>query len=290
MSPEHTQQPDAVFTREDLITRLRQLRVDSQLKGEVKANIWQLGYEQAGIETDIKRLEAVLDVLSELADIYPTAVALGGEAVPVLHSIATNPGKLSDVATQWLYDIGNTTQRRLKARAGKLLCPNCLARFAAHKVNLSWLNSMTYYGCRVCGQSRNVLEVQSVVVLDRQMQTTQRQKGGTLYANWFNRTALFDFDAVAIVRASDEDVERFALQVGNDTDELRASRYQAMRCVISPDCELSVNSWRILERMFGRVETGRKRKARSRPDLVTAEPAGQVGERALAMAIDTTAN
>lgn len=280
ISPGQAQQPDKAFSRQDLIEKLRQLRVNSQLRGNVKANIWQLSYEQLGIETDIKHLETVLDVLCQLADIYPAAVALGGEAVPVLHSIATNPGKLSDVATQWLYDIGNTTQRRLKVRAGKLLCPDCLARFGAHKVQLSWLSSVTYYGCRVCGQSRNVLEARSIVVLDRHMQTAQLQKRGTLYTNWFSRPTLFDFDAVAIVRAGDEDVERFALQVGNDMDELRTSRYQDMRCVVSPDCGLSANSWRILERMFGQVETGRKRKARPRPDLGGEEMTGRV-ERAL---------
>jgi hypothetical protein len=288
-SPAQAQLPDKDFSWADLVERLRQLRVDSQLKGEVRTNIWQLTYVQSGIETDIKHLEAVLEVLCQLADIYPAAVALGGEAVPALHSIATNPGKLRDVAKQWLYDISNTTRRRLKAQAAKLLCPDCLARFAAHKIHLSWLSSVTYYGCRVCGQSRNVLNVRSIAVLDRHMETAQIQKGESLYINWFSRPTLFDFDTVAIVRASDEDVERFALQVGNDMDELRKSRYQDMRCVISPDCELSANSWRILERMFGQVERGRKRKARSRPDFVSTELTGY-GEPVLEMAINTTAN
>jgi hypothetical protein len=31
---------------------------------------------------------------------------------------------------------------------------------------------------------------------------------------------LFDFDRVEIQQATDEEVERFAVQVGNDTDEL----------------------------------------------------------------------
>jgi hypothetical protein len=64
---------------------------------------------------------------------------------------------------------------------------------------------------------------------------------------------MFDFDEVEIVRATDQDVERFAIQVGNDTDPIRQPRYKQMQCIISPNCDLSVNTRRILERTFGTV-------------------------------------
>jgi hypothetical protein len=71
--------------------------------------------------------------------------------------------------------------------------------------------------------------------------------------NWLTHRKLFDFDEVEIAQTTDEDVERFAVQVGNDTDPKRKPRYQKMRCVVSSECQLSENTMRILERMFGTV-------------------------------------
>jgi hypothetical protein len=88
-------------------------------------------------------------------------------------------------------------------------------------------------------------------VLDNQAQAETSQNGQVLQANWLIRRQLFDFDAVKIIQATDEDVERFAVQVGNDTDPRRQGRYKDMRCVVSSDCELSENTMRILERTFG---------------------------------------
>ncbi len=85
------------------------------------------------------------------------------------------------------------------------------------------------------------------------MAVEQMTDGQTLRVSWFHRRELFDFDRVEIIQASDEEVERFAVQVGNDTDELRQPRYQGMVCIISSDCLLSENTVRILERMFGEV-------------------------------------
>jgi len=48
-------------------------------------------------------------------------------------------------------------------------------------------------------------------------------------------------------------VERFAVQVGNDTDPFRRPRYRQMRCVVKPECNLSENTLRILDSVFGQV-------------------------------------
>jgi hypothetical protein len=110
---------------------------------------------------------------------------------------------------------------------------------------------LTYYGCRICGQSGEFLEGRVVAVLDSRMDTERVQQDGTLRVNWLARRALFDFDEVEIVQATDEDVERFAVQVGNDTDDFRRSRYKEMSCTIVPDCRLSENTLRILKSTFG---------------------------------------
>ena len=90
-------------------------------------------------------------------------------------------------------------------------------------------------------------------MLDSDLALEKFQQNGILRVNWLEHRHLFDFDEVQIVQATDEDVERFAVQVGNDTDPTRKPRYPKMRCVILPECKLSENTMRILERMFGEV-------------------------------------
>ena len=77
-----------------------------------------------------------------------------------------------------------------------------------------------------------------------------------LEVNWLKRRKLFDFDGVKIIRATDEDVERFAIQVGNDTDVTRVWKYKQMDCLVFAGSELSENTMRILRRMFGQVNIG----------------------------------
>jgi hypothetical protein len=81
------------------------------------------------------------------------------------------------------------------------------------------------------------------------------RQNNVLKVNWLLWRKLFDFDEVHIIRATDEDAERFAVQIGNDTDELRKSRYSQMRCNISADCQLSPNTMRILQHTFGQVNS-----------------------------------
>ena len=73
-------------------------------------------------------------------------------------------------------------------------------------------------------------------------------------ANWLKYKTLFDFDMVEIINATDEDVERFVVQVGNDTDQTRKKRYKNMDCIVGLNCNLSENTIRILQRTFGQVK------------------------------------
>jgi hypothetical protein len=65
---------------------------------------------------------------------------------------------------------------------------------------------------------------------------------------------MFDFDRVEIIRASDEEVERFAMRVGNDTDPVRQGHYPQAQCVVRPGCRLSENTRRVLKKTFGQVK------------------------------------
>jgi hypothetical protein len=183
-------------------------------------------------------------------------VAMGGEATEALRALAsdkTNP--LWQAAIWLLASIEHETANRFAWRAADTHCPYCLANFEARPVNLSWGITFTYYGCRRCGQSREYLHhPQGVVaVLDDSGSEALVQRDGALRVNWLARRDLFDFDQVELIQATDEDIERFAVQVGNDTDSFRASNYKKMRCIIGPKCHVSENTIRILRRMFGKV-------------------------------------
>jgi hypothetical protein len=188
-------------------------------------------------------------------------VDLGGEATEPLRQMALErPGLWQGTAFWLLTRIERETANRFAWRLSDILCPHCLTRFGPRPVNLSWGITFTYYGCRVCGQSREFLEhlPQVVAVLDADWSEAQRRQESQLRLNWLIRRELFDFDRVEILHATDEDVERFAVQVGNDTDPFRQPRYQQMRCLmVGPKCRLSENTLRILRRMFGSVEWGR---------------------------------
>jgi hypothetical protein len=246
-------------TVSEVTSLLTSTKLSGSLKGELKALSYgyKISYEQSGIEGDIQYLQFLFDLLCDLIDGYLKVLALSGEAVLALQEMATNSSHvLKPIATQLLHDIGRETTKRLGGQAEHLFCSRCLTCCEARKVRLPWWQSITYYGCRICGQSREFLNGRLIAVLDSQMETEMFKQNGVLRVNWLAQRKLFDFDEVEIVQATDEDVERFAVQVGNDTDPKRKPFYQEMRCVVSSECRLSENTRRILARMFGAVEVG----------------------------------
>lgn len=222
---------------------------------ETQADGTELSYQQLDIETNIDYLKFLFEQLARLADNHARIVALGGAAAPALVEIMRDKDlDLTNTATQLLDGISRTTRASLRDRMDRFLCPRCLMRCGPHKVHLFALTTITYYGCRSCHQSSDFIQGAVVAVLDRQMSRERFREKGIIHVNWLTRRSLFDFDAVAIIRASDEEVERFAVQVGNDTDEVRTGRYPRMRCVVYEQSGLSENSLRILRRTFGEVK------------------------------------
>ncbi len=215
----------------------------------------QVSYEESDFLREPAQLKRIADLLSDVAEGYPLVVAAGGAVAPALETIAREDSLLRDVTIEMLKDIAQAT-RHLSGRAEQLLCPHCLVRCYAHRADLPWQPDVTYYGCRACHQSQEFIECPRgiVAVLDAAWQGAQERQGGFLRINWLARRALFDFDRVEIIRATDEDVERFAMQVGNDTDSFRKARYGQTRCSLAPICHLTENTLRILESLFGQVD------------------------------------
>lgn len=215
-----------------------------------------LFYEESILYIETNSLQALCNTMVRLLKMYPYLVSLGTLAVPTLQEKVDMRHPFQPVARQLLYDIATETQNRLEAEAERLLCPACLQRCIAYHLELSLLEQLTYYGCRACGQSREFMATGRGVIalLDRQMTQKYVRQDGFLYINWLLLRQRFDFDQVYIQQATDEDVERFAIQVGNDTDPWQKPRYANMRCLVWPDAGLSENSLKILKRTFGQVE------------------------------------
>jgi hypothetical protein len=186
-----------------------------------------------------------------------TLIALGGAAVEQIRTFGTEHGGTERDTAVWLLTaIEQDTTQRLAGRLTHLLCPHCLTRFGQHSVSIAWGISYNYYGCRSCRQSRELLDwpVHVIAVLDAGWGGAEHRYQNQLRINWLKRRTLLDMTRVEIVQATDEEVERFAVQVGNDTDPYRRQYYKQAPCFIGSKCELSENTLRILRSQFGRVE------------------------------------
>lgn len=157
------------------------------------------------------------------------------------------------IALRLLYQICRETIHHFKG-IPELVCPFCLTHCYPHRISLPLRRPVTYCGCRTCGQSWEWLELKNIVmVLNSAWSEEMKQQDSILWVNGLRRQTLFDFDWVEIEQASDEEVERFAVQVGNDTDIVRQPGYKRMRCIVSSTCHLSDNTLKILDSVFGQV-------------------------------------
>lgn len=248
------------LTPKDLLSLFSPSRPEAGyfLKGSTKFDKETIIYEQKEIEVHFSFLEFLFESFYNLLEAYPHIIRLGGEAVNVLMDIATHrQHPFKAVAAQLLKDIATNTHTQLKPHLSTLLCARCLTRLSPHPIKLRF-QQMEYYGCRTCAQSQQFIGAAYVVaILDNQTQAEISQKRKATYVNWLPRRTLFDFNHVEIIQATDEEVERFVVQVGNDTDPYRKNHYQTLPYFIDPHCHLSPNSLRVLDNVFGEGTQGR---------------------------------
>jgi hypothetical protein len=226
-------------------------------------DIWLRPLKQAEtVRQETRSPEALVELLKnrDWTDRFgarQALVARGSEAIGVLQPLAAEPEHpLWKIAMWILASIEQDTANRFAWRLSHVYCPTCLALFEKRPVDVSLGVSFAYHGCRLCGQSQKSLYIPegSVAALDTTGTEPQTLENGLLRVNWLLRRELFDFGQVEIRRATDEDVERFAVQVGNDTDPFRRARYKQVPCLIDARCHLSENTLRILRHTFGTVK------------------------------------
>ncbi|MEM7346187.1 MAG: hypothetical protein AAF485_18255 [Chloroflexota bacterium] len=184
-------------------------------------------------------------------------VIMGAETVlPLVDFLASrdHPRDLDETIEWLLQSIETHTAEHLGEQPDQSVCLYCLTKCQRYEARYGRRKRLTYYGCRLCQQSRNIWQGTVTTILDVASRKRVIEEENTLRVNWLKKRQLFDFDTVEIINASDEAVERFAVQVGNDTDPTRIARYPAMTCWIDTQAALSENSYRILESRFGSVE------------------------------------
>ncbi len=197
-------------------------------------------------------LTYTIETLHQFMMMGPDIVALGGELMPTLtQAAALNLHPLRRYAWTMMTQIAPMTMR-LQDQMDQLFCQRCITACTQHTAKASEIKRVAYFGCRICHQSNGFYEVSQVIArLDSDFGAEPHQDNETLRVNWLTHRKLFDFSAVEIAKASDEDVERFAVEIGNDTDPLRKPHYATMTCKVSAD--LDPSTLRILERTFGEV-------------------------------------
>ena len=182
----------------------------------------------------------------------------GSEAIDDLSVLSYNKDtKISSIAIWLLRSIGQETTERLITKVDEeIFCLDCVVKPQAFRVMTSQAESIVYYACPKCEQSRRFCAWSDgiVAVLDRTTSKAKIEEDKLIRVNWVVHQDLFDFDWVEIIRATDEEVERFAVQVGNDTDQTRKAKYKEMVCKVSPGAQLSTNTRRILDYTFGEIQ------------------------------------
>lgn len=138
----------------------------------------------------------------------------------------------------------------------QFLCRSCLTRFEKKKTKLQGIGTLHLVVCRACGKASHAMfGVQEVVaVLDEKMAEEIVHTDGIVRVNAMKRETLFDLERVEIINASDDDIHRFCIDIGNDGDLYRRKRRKKWRCVVTSTCQPSLNTRHILEDTFRRVE------------------------------------
>ncbi|OPZ85990.1 MAG: putative lyase [bacterium ADurb.Bin429] len=204
---------------------------------------------------------AVADLLACVKDTHQPVRTAACRALRMLKAV-----QATDILMSMVYD--NTPESRelafdtllemkevLEPCAHSFYCEACLARFIWKRAEVRGMGQAPYLVCRQCGKSAYALSDVNLVVavLDHTLREPYRMDGTTARIHALAREDLFDFDAVEILRATDYEVERFCMRVGNDLDDERVRRYRQLLCQVWNHAALSESTVNVLRSMFGRV-------------------------------------
>ncbi len=186
-----------------------------------------------------------------------------GRAVPAIADAMSNVRMSWKRGMEMLRWIGARTEARFGDRMPNLVCPRCYAALRRQKPGLALARNPEYIACRSCGYSREAIAHGGSVIctLDSTDDRECVARGGTLRVNWLARArardfegqALFDFDEVEIVNATDDEVRHFLVDIANDTDAERRKAYRRLAVTVGADCRLGPNTLAALRECFPRA-------------------------------------
>lgn len=199
--------------------------------------------------------ELICEALGRFGDIRATDA--------LLTALSGKDKKVQSSARSALEAISESAAPRVRL----FLCRSCMTRFDSRPTDKRLLRKGRYYACRTCGKAVNAVpDIRTAVaVLDSEWGKDETREKDQIRVNWLNYRKLFDFDRVEIVSASDEDVQRLCVQVGNDTDEFRRKKYKQVTVTVSPACRIEENTLRILKSMFAEVSRTACERSRTTP-------------------------
>jgi len=169
--------------------------------------------------------------------------------LPLADFAASCSGKDRKQILELMRFICEETKRAL-GKSGSIFCSHCFILPSPHKAL-----RFTYYSCQHCNRNRHFISAPNgvIAIIDQNMQKDKIVRDGALFVNWIKHGRIFDFDRVEIINATDNDIDKFVLQVESDVDDYRKPRYKKMTVNIHPGCQLSRNSIMNLEMAFGKV-------------------------------------
>lgn len=198
----------------------------------------------------------------KLAEIFPGALYGEEKELDVLESLL-QAGDIRTLSTlvariQQLDKASTTGEEIVKQRLidtlkkvqhikPEVLCEQDFTRFIS-----SSQNRVPYYACRTCGESYYAINISHVIaVLQKDAPASIVHNSEHLRVNWLKKPIMIDFDEVEIGDASNEEILRFCVMVGNDTDLFRKSK---VRCTINSSRQLSPNTIRVLDKTFDLIK------------------------------------
>ncbi|HEX2987774.1 MAG TPA: hypothetical protein VHS06_06335 [Chloroflexota bacterium] len=179
----------------------------------------------------------------------------GAAVGPLLAQLQERDPELRQTAAHLLRRIAANTSPHFAADTAGLFCPRCLTVFHANRIRLGRTETITIHGCRSCYQRESAIvrPQQIIAVLDEHMDNDAECVDGTLRANAFVRDGSFDFDAVEIIGASHQQIERFVRLIADDKDALRRANYRGVRVLVRDTCRLTEYSLWLLKKVLGEV-------------------------------------
>ena len=113
---------------------------------------------------------------------------------------------------------------------------------------------IVYAGCRTCGSTIFGIDTTSLIlVLDKSYRSTLSREGSNCRVNWFRIMRMIDFDRVEIGDCSDDDIQSFCVEMGNETDPFRLGQFLRSTCALLPSASLSQSTLNLLKQRFRTV-------------------------------------